>query len=201
MRTMDNSSNYEYLESFVKVAAGIGETHLQSVEMRLLCKLAEIHMEIWDLEDLARSNVAETEVIVKTKKRIDILNARRHEFIDSIDMQVVRHCSLPTVSYSETPGEILDRLMIISLKIRANLAISINPLLPDLIRQSGCERKLRLSAWRVHLQSCLFSLLNDINLGRASVPPRSEFKLYNDQNLNPILRAEMQNPNRDSEKL
>jgi hypothetical protein len=178
----------------VNSAVGHVVHYFQPATIDLLSELGCVHMQLWELEDLARSSVAKSSQIAEVKRRIDILNARRHILVDAIDAKVLRICPMPTVAYSETPGEISDRLLIITLKISANSAIAVDQLLPHRIQDDGSKREARLRSWRSHLQMCLSSLLNDIAEGRASLPPRAEFKLYNDNVLNPVLRLEHQKP-------
>lgn len=156
----------------------------------LLCKLADVHKEIWNQENLARSLLAGAFVIADTKRCIDRLNATRHNLVDAIDRETIQICQTPTVHYSETPGELSDRLLIITLKFLANSEISIDPSMPEGYQQDGRRRLLELHIWRQHLQGCLLSELKDIAAGIAAVPPRAEFKLYNDEILNPVLRSE-----------
>ncbi len=92
--------------------------------------------------------------------------------------------------HSETPGELCDRLLIIALK-RANAERRAREAdLAPTARERCKIGAARLRRWQAHLHRCLSELLADIDAGRAALAPRWEFKMYNDSELNPVIRAE-----------
>jgi len=190
-RGMETSSN-DRCDHLAVIALGDVVVLFQASTIELVVELGNVHREIWNHEDLARSVVAGPSLISDVKRNIDHLNAKRHNLVDAIDHKVVRLCHTPNIRYSETPGEICDRLLIITLKLLANSEIVDDSSVPASYRRDGRYRISQLYAWREHLQKCLFSELEDIAAGCAAIPPRAEFKLYNDEIMNPVLRAERQ---------
>lgn len=182
---------FEKNGDFVKSTLGsaVGVLHVSTFD--LLCELTEIHKEIWKLENQARSLVSDSFIIADTKRSIDSLNAKRHNLVDTIDRTIIQTPQMPTVFYSETPGELSDRLLVVALKIIANSEIVVDSSIPEEYQKDSSGRLSALHTWRQHLQRCLLLELEDIAMGQASVPPRAEFKLYNEM-LNPVLRAERQ---------
>lgn len=152
----------------------------------LLHELHDIHGTLWALEDSARG----ADATIDVKRRIDVHNGRRHEIIDRMSAHFHAAASPPTTgrTYSETPGELCDRLLIIDLKIEHGARLHADAGLPDNVRRLCISKTTGMRAWRRHLQAHLVEMLDDLEAGRARLPPRSEFKMYNDPLLNPVLR-------------
>ncbi len=154
-------------------------------ELELVIQLQELHARLWALEDAARAPDATIEV----KRDIDRHNARRHELVDRMSAQFAAAPREPGGrAYSETPGELCDRLLIIDLKVEHAARLHAEAGLPDDVRRRCVSKTEGLRVWRRHLQAHLVEMLDDIAAGRAQLPPRSEFKMYNDPLLNPALR-------------
>ena len=150
---------------------------------------------LWDEEDLARRrNVPDSE-IAKNKRAIDGFNQRRNDAIERIDEQILNFYSrIPSASNSrmnsETPGSMIDRLSILSLKVRSMRQQTQRT---DVGRShiEECARKLdRLSEQRADLAACLDRLLADCASGAAHFKIYRQFKMYNDPALNPAIYGE-----------
>jgi hypothetical protein len=152
------------------------------------------HERLWALEDCARSTSADDGEIARVKRAIDRENARRHRLIDAVDAALSATASpyRPSAQrcYSETLGELCDRLLILDLKIGNLQRLALDVELPA--AESTCcrERLAHQTKWRLHLQQCLAEQLADHRTGRAVLAPRAEFKLYNEPLLNPVTRGE-----------
>lgn len=157
-----------------------------------LAQLRQIHRQLWALEDQARSRLACNTTIAAVKRTIDRANAERHGHIDRIDSCLV--WPAPVVPnprlFSETPGELADRLVIIDLKISHLAALVGDPTLTGTERESCSAHLARQRGWQTHLQDCFVEQLTELAAGRGIAPPRAELKLYNDRRLNPVTRAE-----------
>lgn len=147
--------------------------------------------QLWDEEDLARrQNVGDSE-IAGNKRNIDRFNQARNDAVERID-----ECLLALIGArmnanarlnSETAGAMLDRLSILSLKIRAMRAQTMRVDV-DAAHVSSCHAKLtRLELQRSDLANCLQTLLADCVAGRAQFRIYRQFKMYNDPTLNPQL--------------
>jgi Protein of unknown function (DUF4254) len=158
----------------------------------VLPRLAEVHEEIWRMEDRARSRLAGDPDVADAKRKIDALNAERHELIDRIDAGVPAGAPGPSaVPYPETFGELCDRALILRLKARHSDAHAADPTLPAGVRRECEAQAERFRRWLAHVELVVERMLADLEAGRAALPPRAELKMYNDEVLNPVTRAEM----------
>lgn len=149
---------------------------------------------LWDEEDLARRKNAPTCEIADNKRNIDLFNQRRNDAIEKIDEYFLSHIS-DKINYSsrqnsETLGSIVDRLSIITLKIRAMSAqAERTDVSADHIQQ--CITKLStLNTQKTDLSRCLELLIIEILSGTAHYKIYRQFKMYNDPNLNPAVYNE-----------
>ncbi len=160
----------------------------------VLSDLRATHEQLWALEDCARSTSADDAEIARVKRAIDRENGRRHRLIDALDAAmnaaVAPYRPATQRFYSETLGELCDRLLILDLKIGNLQRLAHDPALPAGESARCSERHAHQTRWRAHLQQCLSEQLADHGTGRARLAPRAEFKLYNEPLLNPVTRAE-----------
>ncbi|HUN69060.1 MAG TPA: DUF4254 domain-containing protein [Burkholderiales bacterium] len=149
---------------------------------------------LWDEEDLARRrNVPDTE-IARNKRAIDGYNQKRNDAIERIDEQLLisladKKNETAALS-SETPGAMIDRLSILSLKIHH---MRLQTLRTDVGREhiENCRMKLdRLNEQRTDLGACLDRLLAQCARGEARFKVYRQFKMYNDPALNPAIYGE-----------
>jgi hypothetical protein len=150
---------------------------------------------LWDEEDLARRrNVPDAE-IAKNKRAIDSYNQKRNDAIERVDEQLLISLSDGKKNEaaplsSETPGAMIDRLSILSLKIHH---MRLQTLRADVGREhiENCLQKLnRLNEQRTDLAACLDRLLADLARGEARFKIYRQFKMYNDPALNPAMYGE-----------
>jgi hypothetical protein len=131
------------------------------------------------------------------KRLIDERNAIRHKLIDEIDVCLSAprqgQASTPehsSAKYSETPGELCDRLLVLDLKIEHLMSNAADGRHPQSTRMRCIELADNARLWREYLQGILAMMDEDLRSGGAQFPPRAEYKLYNDPELNPYMRAE-----------
>lgn len=156
---------------------------------------------LWDEEDLARRrDVADAE-IAGNKRAIDGYNQKRNDAIERVDELLLKLLAEKDNSKdarlsSETPGAMIDRLSILSLKIRH---MRLQTLRADVAREhiDLCLQKLnRLNEQRADLASCLDRLLGECSSGEARFKVYRQYKMYNDPALNPALYGESRRSSR-----
>lgn len=153
---------------------------------------------LWDEEDLARRKDVPDSEIAANKRAIDSYNQKRNDAIENIDEILLQRLSIITPDRdawlnSETAGSMIDRLSILSLKsFHMELQTQRTDASPDHI--STCKQKLaRLIEQRADLQTCLNTLLEAAQAGKAYFKIYRQFKMYNDPTLNPCLYGAKQN--------
>jgi hypothetical protein len=129
----------------------------------LVDDLADIHQRQWALEDRSRCRETAPEELAQVKREIDISNGLRHRAINALDDHVaVTGAGDGQRFYSETVGELVDRLLILQLKVAAS---------------SGTARERHL-ALADHLAVTVAQLVVDIEAKRAALPHRVGIKIY-----------------------
>ncbi len=159
----------------------------------LLLTLHRANFELWHLEDSARDPHATAQQIANVKHAIDLTNQRRNDCVESIDadlLQVLATAGLPQPDaplHSETPGQIFDRLSILSLKRFHMAEESVRPSADDAHQSHSRDRLAVLQTQSADLAGCLSALWSDISAGQRRFKVYRQMKMYNDANLNPFL--------------
>lgn len=150
---------------------------------------------LWEEEDQARRrNVPDSE-IAGNKRNIDRYNQMRNDAIERVDEQLLHLLSAVRPGpdarlHSETPGAMIDRLSILSLRVRH---MGLQAGRDDVARAhiDGCLAKLaRLNEQREDLALCLDRLLAECAGGGGRFKVYRQFKMYNDPALNPAIYGE-----------
>ena len=162
---------------------------------------------LWNQEDLARRKTVSDSDIASNKRAIDQHNQLRNDAIERIDEILLTKLGLLTTANrktnspivkptkharlnSETAGSMIDRMSILSLKIKAMLLQSLRQDESAEFRSACHEKCERLIRQRNDLANCFDELLSDTANGTAWFQVYRQFKMYNDARLNPALVAE-----------
>ena len=153
-----------------------------------------VNFELWHQEDMARDPDAPDSKIAVVKRAIDVLNQRRNDMIEQMDQYLLDALQSKNIKYtadaemnSETPGSIIDRLSINALKIY-HMDEEIQRLDVTDEHRKKCSGKLSvLQDQRNDLKKSLETLLADLSSGKKQLKVYQQMKMYNDENLNPVL--------------
>ena len=148
----------------------------------------------WAYEDIIRDPNIDPVAALKLKRKIDASNQDRTdtvEYIDSYFLNLYKEVT-PKANASinsESPAWAIDRLSILALKI---YHMHLETVREDATtaHKSTCQQKLEiLLDQRKDLSTAIDALLKDISIGHKYMKVYKQMKMYNDDELNPILRG------------
>ncbi len=147
----------------------------------------------WHYEDIIRDPNIDPVDALKLKRQIDASNQDRTdtvEFIDSYFLDKFKHVKPKenaTIN-TESPAWGIDRLSILALKI-FHMNEEANRSDASQEHQMKCQARLDvLLEQRVDLSTAINQLLEDIEKGEKYMKVYRQMKMYNDDELNPVLR-------------
>ena len=155
--------------------------------------LHRANFELWHEEDKTRDVHAGDAAIAAAKRTIDKINQRRNdqvELCDSVLLQELSAKDLPNRQaelHSETPGLMLDRLSILSLKRYHTLEEIDRVAAPPGHQERNRERLEILERQRTDLAECIDRLWQRVLHGELRFQIYRQLKMYNDPDLNPVL--------------
>ena len=171
----------------------VSDTAVAADDLRL--QLHRSNYDLWHLEDRARDPHATDTVIADLKRAIDRTNQRRNDLVEKVDdalINALRHADLPNAEaalHSETPGMILDRLSILSLKVFHTTEEVERADATEAHRERNQQRLAVLRDQSNALVECLAVLWQEILRGERRFQLYRQMKMYNDPTLNPVLYA------------
>jgi len=149
----------------------------------------------WHYEDIIRDPQIDPVAALTLKRQIDASNQDRTdmvEFIDSYFLEKYKHITPKnnaTIN-TESPAWGVDRLSILALKIYHMQEEATRADATDAHR-AACQKKLDvLLEQRVDLSTAIDTLLSDIENGNKYMKVYKQMKMYNDDELNPVLRVQ-----------
>lgn len=148
----------------------------------------------WDYEDLIRDPEINPTAALELKRKIDASNQDRTdtvEFIDSYFLEKYKTISPKSEATinTESPAWAVDRLSILALKIY-HMGKEAERQDATEEHRRNCQKKLEvLKEQRADLSTALNQLLEDIKRGDKYMKTYKQMKMYNDDELNPVLRS------------
>ena len=149
------------------------------------------NFQLWNAEDRARREDMGFEFVYNAKREIDHYNQQRNNRMETMDEWLFNElqptCSTTCPVHSETPGMIIDRLSILTLKAY-HMALQVARVDVDSNHLETCHSKLHtINEQKKQLQDCLQHYLEEINNKTRTFRVYHQFKMYNDATLNPQL--------------
>ncbi|WP_442847084.1 DUF4254 domain-containing protein [Leeuwenhoekiella sp. H156] len=161
----------------------------------LLYRKAWIDTVQWHYEDLIRDPQIDPVDALELKRKIDASNQDRTdmvEYIDSYFLKLYRNIEpkdSATIN-TESPAWALDRLAILTLKMY-HMEEEANREDASDEHKIACQNKLDvLIEQRVDLCTAIDTLVRDIENGDKYMKVYKQMKMYNDEELNPVLRSQ-----------
>jgi len=149
----------------------------------------------WAYEDIIRDPNIDPVAALKLKRKIDASNQDRTDTVEFIDSYFLDKYKDVTVKAgakinSESPAWAIDRLSILALKIYHMHLETVREDASE-AHKTACEKKLNvLLEQRKDLSTAIDDLLEDISTGDKYMKVYKQMKMYNDDELNPVLREQ-----------
>ncbi len=166
----------------------------QAIE-HLLYRKCWIDTVQWHYEDIIRDPEIDPVAALTLKRQIDASNQDRTdmvEYIDSYFLDQYKHITPKddaTIN-TESPAWGVDRLSILALKVYHMHVETIREGASE-EHKATCQNKLNiLLEQQVDLSTAIDTLLSDIEKGDKYMKVYKQMKMYNDDELNPVLRGE-----------
>lgn len=146
----------------------------------------------WHYEDIIRlPNIAPIEALA-LKRKIDASNQERTDMVEYIDSYFLQKYSNIVSKKNarintESPAWAIDRLSILALKIY-HMKEEANRISASEEHRKKCQEKLDiLLEQRTDLTTAISELMEDIEAGNKYMKVYKQMKMYNDDELNPML--------------
>jgi Protein of unknown function (DUF4254) len=169
------------------------EERAQQDWLRLVARQHHANFDLWHIEDKARTPGANDADLAVVKRRIDVTNQLRNDLMEDLDRRLLAWLAarrLPNPKaplHSETPGQIIDRLSILSLRIYHTREEAERVHAPEGHGERNRERLAVLEKQRRDLAGCLVELWKEIESGARRFELYRQLKMYNDPTLNPAI--------------
>lgn len=149
----------------------------------------------WHYEDIIRDPQIDPVAALKLKRQIDASNQDRTDMVEYIDSYFLEKYKDVTPKAdatinTESPAWGIDRLSILALKVYHMNEEATRTDASD-VHLAACQTKLNvLLEQRVDLSTAIDTLLTDIEKGDKYMKVYKQMKMYNDDELNPVLRSQ-----------
>ncbi len=165
----------------------------QNLLEHLLYRKCWIDTVQWHYEDIIRDPQIDPVEALTLKRKIDASNQDRTdmvEYIDSYFLEKYKDVSVKNEATinTESPAWGVDRLSILALKVY-HMQEEATRIDATVAHKEACQKKLDiLLEQRVDLSTAIDTLLSDIEKGDKYMKVYKQMKMYNDDELNPVLR-------------
>jgi hypothetical protein len=149
----------------------------------------------WHYEDIIRDPNIDPLSALTLKRQIDASNQDRTDMVEYIDSYFLENnkgilTKVKATINTESPAWGVDRLSILALKVYHMNEEAIRENASEAHRNT-CQVKLNiLLEQRLDLSTAIDQLLSDIKKGEKYMKVYKQMKMYNDDELNPVLRGE-----------
>ena len=146
----------------------------------------------WHFEDIIRDPNIDPVAALVLKRKIDASNQERTDMVEYIDSYFLLQNQHVTPNdgakiNSESPAWAFDRLSILALKIY-HMSQEANRAEATQEHRNNCQQKLNiLNEQHLDLTTAIDDLITDIQNGNKYMKVYKQMKMYNDEELNPIL--------------
>lgn len=167
----------------------------EDVIAHLLYRKCWIDTVQWAYEDIIRDPNIDPVAALELKRKIDASNQDRTDTVEYIDSYFLdKYKDVEVKPYatvnSESPAWAIDRLSILALKIYHMHLETVREDASE-AHKATCEKKLNvLLEQREDLSKAIDRLLEDISKGDKYMKVYKQMKMYNDDELNPVLRGQ-----------
>ena len=147
----------------------------------------------WHYEDIIRDPEIDPVAALILKRKIDASNQDRTDMVEYIDSYFLEKHKDVTVKENatintESPAWGVDRLSILALKVY-HMEEEATRKDASQDHRDACQKKLDiLLEQRIDLSTAIDTLLDDIAQGDKYMKVYKQMKMYNDNELNPVLR-------------
>ena len=177
---------------FDNVDQPINNTYPKDKIEHLLYAINWVDTVQWHYEDIIRDPNIDPVAALILKRKIDASNQVRTDMVEYIDSYFLQKYANVTVKpsariNSESPAWAFDRLSILALKIyHMNEEATRTEASVD--HRAKCQEKLNiLLEQKKDLTTAIDDLLSDIESGEKYMKVYKQMKMYNDDDLNPVL--------------
>lgn len=149
----------------------------------------------WHYEDIIRDPQIDPVAALTLKRKIDASNQDRTDMVEYIDSYFLEKYKAVTPKASaklnsESPAWAIDRLSILALKIY-HMNEEVERTDASEAHIGACQKKLNtLLEQRVDLSTAIDDMILDIEAGDKYMKVYKQMKMYNDDELNPVLRSQ-----------
>ncbi len=149
----------------------------------------------WHYEDIIRDPEIDPVAALDLKRKIDASNQDRTDLVEYIDSYFLKKYQSVSIKdkatiNTESPAWAIDRLSILALKIY-HMQEEANRSDASKEHLEKCQQKLGvLLEQKKDLSTAIDQLLTDIESGTKYMKVYKQMKMYNDEELNPILRGQ-----------